>query len=634
MTHELTRGQTGIWTLLLCSSFLALTSCSVEVEGDAPDECSDGADNDQDGAADCNDESCAADLACTGGDDDDTGVGDDDDSSASTDDDDDNTAADDDSTTPGPNKTDDDGDGQSEVDGDCDDEDPNNFTGNTELCDGQDNDCNGEVSAGEVDLDEDGSLACADCDDGDDSLEELDTDGDGVTTCSGDCDDNDASVYPGAPENWNDGLDNDCDGMVDGSSPNCFASFTLDFPDGSSSIVDGCVAWSLDATYEYDPNDPPELNSLVLEFNATNSPGFECQVLIVQEEVCGTGYYDTIDSAQTLTYTTLDCGGVPNLYEDIYTASVGYMDLQVLNTGVTPGNFTGVPFTTTLGGYISVEEVSGVLLSGTFAVSIDQVAPDDEQQTACSVSDGDEDDDGELDVYYGGTDCDDQDPNNFTGNPEVCDGQDNDCNGLDDAGNPGVAGEETDDDSDGEWECQGDCDDSDPVLNGLDADLDGESSCAGDCDDADPTTFDGNTETSVTCADGVDNGCDNDTNQTPVADAGADIVVTAYSNCSIGSYGSVSCPSNCNFGAAVLDGSASSDVETVPPLFTWSESSSYFSLSDTTTATPSVACSSIDPPNQLGVVIDQTAVVNLTVTDCDDATAAATVNVTCRCVTQ
>ena len=72
----------------------------------------------------------------------------------------------------------------------------------------------------------------------------------------------------------------------------------------------------------------------------------------------------------------------------------------------------------------------------------------------------------------------------------------------------------------------------------------------------------------------------------------------------------------------------------MPPLFAWSQSTSYFSLSDTATATPGVACSSINPPNQLGVVTDQTAVVNLTVTDCDDATAAATVNVTCRCVTQ
>ncbi len=40
-----------------------------------------------------------------------------------------------------------------------------------------------------------------------------DNDGDGFTTCQGDCNDNNASVNPGAVEVC-DGLDNDCDGLV------------------------------------------------------------------------------------------------------------------------------------------------------------------------------------------------------------------------------------------------------------------------------------------------------------------------------------------------------------------------------------------------------------------------------------
>jgi uncharacterized protein (TIGR03382 family) len=41
-----------------------------------------------------------------------------------------------------------------------------------------------------------------------------DADGDGYSAATGDCNDDDASVYPGAPE-LPDGLDNDCDGIAD-----------------------------------------------------------------------------------------------------------------------------------------------------------------------------------------------------------------------------------------------------------------------------------------------------------------------------------------------------------------------------------------------------------------------------------
>ncbi|MCO4772676.1 MAG: hypothetical protein KDA24_21775 [Deltaproteobacteria bacterium] len=51
-----------------------------------------------------------------------------------------------------------------------------------------------------------------DCDTGLPSA--YDQDGDGVTTCAGDCDDGDATVYPGASE-LVDGVDQDCDGTVD-----------------------------------------------------------------------------------------------------------------------------------------------------------------------------------------------------------------------------------------------------------------------------------------------------------------------------------------------------------------------------------------------------------------------------------
>ena len=53
----------------------------------------------------------------------------------------------------------------------------------------------------------------------------LDKDGDGHTVNQGDCNDNEATVYPGATEICDDGIDNDCDGQTD-----CDDSYCSDSP--------------------------------------------------------------------------------------------------------------------------------------------------------------------------------------------------------------------------------------------------------------------------------------------------------------------------------------------------------------------------------------------------------------------
>ena len=90
-----------------------------------------------------------------------------------------------------------DGDGYSPPD-DCDDSDNTVYPGAHEVCDGKDNDCDGQTDEGlSTDVDGDGHYAPGSC------IEPAD-----------DCDDSDNTVYPGAPEVC-DGKDNDCDGQVD-----------------------------------------------------------------------------------------------------------------------------------------------------------------------------------------------------------------------------------------------------------------------------------------------------------------------------------------------------------------------------------------------------------------------------------
>ncbi|MFT4976675.1 MAG: hypothetical protein ACI8S6_002580 [Myxococcota bacterium] len=131
--------------------------------------------------------------------------------------------------------TDSDGDGLSSADGDCDDSDATVYPGAEELCDGQDNDCDGEAGADEVDVDYDGWLLCnGDCNDEEETIypgaeeicDDTDTDCDGVNNdrqdrdfdgfslCTGDCDDTEPDVHPGNPELC-DGFDNDCTGDID-----------------------------------------------------------------------------------------------------------------------------------------------------------------------------------------------------------------------------------------------------------------------------------------------------------------------------------------------------------------------------------------------------------------------------------
>ena len=80
---------------------------------------------------------------------------------------------------------------------DCDDFDPATYPGAPEICDEKDNNCDGVIPDDELtDEDSDGWVLCDDCDETDPLV-------------------NPAVIEGAAAENCNDGVDNDCDGLID-----------------------------------------------------------------------------------------------------------------------------------------------------------------------------------------------------------------------------------------------------------------------------------------------------------------------------------------------------------------------------------------------------------------------------------
>ena len=95
---------------------------------------------------------------------------------------------------------------------DCDDTEAAVFPSNTEVCDGLDNDCNGEIdenipSEWYLDADGDGYGDAT-------QVTETCLPEDGYVAQSGDCNDDDATIFPSAEEVC-DGVDNNCNGVSD-----------------------------------------------------------------------------------------------------------------------------------------------------------------------------------------------------------------------------------------------------------------------------------------------------------------------------------------------------------------------------------------------------------------------------------
>jgi hypothetical protein len=369
---------------------------------------------------------------------------------------------------------------------DCDDTNPAISAAFTEVCnDGLDNNCDGQVDEGcASDVDGDGALTINDCNDNDATIypgatetcnlvddncdgvidEGFDVDGDGMTSCGGDCNDNDATVFPGAVCDDGDPLTSGdmydascvCAGMY-GDEPS--SAFTADPATGCIDLTVDPAAYTVSTAVA-----PPGCAG-----NTTLNPKPDVWMLL------------TVPSSGTLFLNpqgSVDAGMAAYTYD----AGTGTYTLLGCDDDTGPGLMPQLTVTQAPGTqvYVQLWAYAGGLISFSFCSS-DCTTP----LAYYTDADGDTYGDPSSAIIYtctpsanqvlDNTDCDDTCISCNPVGTEVCDGADNNCDGTVDEG----------------------------CVPGTDADLDGYDVLT-DCNDNDATVNPGALEV----CDNIDNNCD------------------------------------------------------------------------------------------------------------------------------
>ena len=294
---------------------------------------------------------------------------------------------------------------------DCDDTDATAYPGASESCDGVDNDCNGAID------DQLGEVFYVDSDgDGfgnEEDVREACTLDIGLSTLAGDCDDEDSTISPNASESCNE-IDDNCNGEIDeGVSLAFYADLDGDSYGDATNIVYACT---LPSGYVQNTSDCNDNDSLINPAGDEYCDGVDndCDGEVDEAfAVDAVVFYEDNDS---------DTFGNPDSIMTACTEPQGYVDnnddCDDNNAVVKPGGAEYCNgYDDDCNGLVDEEgAVGGIPFYPDF--DGDTYGDGDSPTVSCSQPDG---------FVVDSQDCNDNDDDVFPGAPELCNGEDDDC---------------------------------------------------------------------------------------------------------------------------------------------------------------------------------------------------------------